>query len=119
MRKDLIYGMSVQESLNAGTTAGNGLSVDTLRKFAAKHVITCDAFTSDVTIKLQDSPDDSVFTDVPASKMIGASATVVFTAVNQTKQIAGADLARYQRVVLVSGTGTLSGIAETADNLGS
>ena len=119
MRRDLVFGTSVEESVVAGTTSGNGNSIDTLRKYACKHMIACDAFTSTITLKLQDSPDNSTWTDVAASKMIGGSATVTLGAVNAVVQLAGFDLDRYQRVVFVSGAGTISGLAETADYLGS
>ena len=117
MRKDLIFGTTASESVAAGTTSGNGNSIDNLRKYACKHILTCDAHTADITVKLQDSPDNSTWTDVPAAKMIGGSATSTLTAVNQTIQIGGFDLDRYERVVYVSGTGTISGVAVSADNM--
>ena len=120
MRKDLIFGMSVEESVAAGTTSGAGNAVDTLRKYAAKHVITCDAFTSTIVVKLQESDaSGSGYTDVADADMIGGSNGITFAAANETFQIAGANLKRYQRVNIDSGAGTISGSAETADNLGS
>jgi hypothetical protein len=116
MRKDLIFGTSIVESFAAGTTTGNGTAVDLNGSYAAKHVVSCDAFTADITLKLQDSPDNSVWTDVAASKMIGGANSLVFTATGKD-QIGGFDLQRYQRLVYVSGTGTVSADAELANRL--
>ena len=118
MRKDLIFGTSVAESFSAGTTSGNGTTVDGLRTYAQKHIVSCDVFTATITLKLQDSPDDSVWTDVAANKMIGGANSFVIAATGES-QIAGADLQRYQRLVYVSGTGTVSAVAVLADDLGS
>lgn len=118
MRKDLIFGTKVVESLPAGTTTGNGTAVDIKGSYAAKHVVTCDAFTADITLKLQDSPDNSTWTDVAASKMIGGANSLVFTATGNG-QIGGFDLQRYQRLVYVSGTGTVSATAILAEKMGS
>ena len=120
MRRDLLFGTSVEESVAAGTTSGAGNAIDTQGKYAAKHIITCDAYTSDVVVKLQESDSSgSGYTDVADANMIGGSNGITFTAVNQCKQIGGFGLKRYQRVNIDSGTGTISGSCETADNLGS
>ena len=115
MRKDLIKGTSVAESFAAGTTTGNGTTVDGLRTYAQKHIVSCDAFTADITLKLQESVDDSAWTDVDADKMIGGVNSFVITATGES-QIGGFDLQRYQRLVYVSGTGTVSAVAVLADN---
>ena len=124
MRKDLIFGTSVLESLATVTVSGggdDGVTIDTLHKYAAKHILHVEAVTTAIVIKLQDSPDDSVWTDVPADKMIGGvnSATVGASDDNSAVQIAGADLARYQRIQTVSGAGVCHAVAVLADNLGS
>lgn len=120
MRKDLVFGTSVEESVAAGTTSGAGNEIDLDNKFAAKHIITCDAHSSDVTVKLQHSDTSgSGYADVDDSDVVGGTNAIVFTAVNQTKQICGTNLKRYQRVNIDSGTGTISGSCMTADNFGS
>lgn len=116
MRKDLIFGTSVVESMSAGTTSGNGTAVDAVRTYGQKHIVSCDVFTATITLKLQDSPDDSVWSDVAAGKMIGGVNALVIGATG-TFQIGGFDLKRYQRLVYVSGTGTVSAVAVLADNL--
>ena len=124
MRKDLIFGTSVLESLSTVTVSGggdDGVTIDTLNKYAAKHILHVEAVTTAIVIKLQDSPDDSVWTDVPATKMIGGvnSATVGASDDNSAVQIAGANLDRYQRIQTVSGAGVCHAVAVLADNLGS
>lgn len=116
MRKDLIFGTSVIVSMAAGTTTGNGTSVDTIRTYAQKHIVSCDVFTATITLKLQESTDNSAWTDVAAAQMVGGSNTFTIAATGTT-QIGGFDLDRYQRLVFVSGTGTISAVAVLADNL--
>jgi len=119
MRKDLIFGTKVVESLPAGTTSGSGTAVDGIRTYAQKHIVSCDAFTSDITLKLEESDSaGSGYTDVPATRMIGGANNIVIAATGKT-QIAGFNLKRYQRLTIVSGSGTLSADAVLAENLGS
>lgn len=117
MRKDLIFGTKVVESFAAGTTTGNGTAVDMKGSYACKHVVSCDAFTADITLKLQDSPDNSTWSDVAASNMIGGVNSFLIEATGKL-QIGGFNLQRYQRLVYVSGTGTVSADAILAENLG-
>ena len=125
MRKDLIFGMSVVESLPTTVVSGggdNGVDVDSLRKYAVKHIIHVEAVTTTITIKLQESDaSGSGYTDVAASDLIGCFnlVTITDTQDNTAAQIAGANLKRFQRVVTVAGAGTCHAIAELADNLGS
>ena len=117
MRKDLIFGTSVVESLPAGTTTGNGTAVDGLRTYAQKHIVSCDVFTATITLKLEESDSSgSGYTDVPAAQMIGGVNALVIGATGEF-QIAGFDLKQFQRLVYVSGTGTVSAVAVLADNL--
>ena len=119
MRKDLIFGTSVAESFAAGTTTGNGTAVDGLRTYAQKHIVSCDVFTADITLKLEESDSSgSGYTDVAADQMIGGVNSFVITETGET-QIAGFNLKQFQRLVYVSGTGTVSAVAVLADNLGS
>jgi hypothetical protein len=58
MRKDLQFGTSVVESLPTTVVAGggdNGVAVDSLRKYAVKHIIHVEAVTTTITVKLQES----------------------------------------------------------------
>jgi hypothetical protein len=123
MRKDLIFGTSVVESLPTTVVAGggdNGVAVDTSLKYAAKHILHVEAITTTITVKLQESDSSgSGYTDVAADKMIGGVnlVTILDTADNSAAQIAGFNLKRYQRVVTVSGAGTIHAVAVLADNL--
>ena len=125
MRKDLIFGTSVVESLATVTVAGggdNGVAVDTLLKYAAKHIIHVEAVSTTITVKLQESDaSGSGYTDVAADKMIGGVnlVTILDTADNTAVQIAGANLKRFQRLVTVSGAGVCHAVAVLADNLAS
>jgi len=126
MRKDLNFGLSVLESLPTTIVAGGGdngtaIDLETLKGYAAKHIVHVEALTTTITVKLQDSPDNSVWTDVPAAQMVGGVnlITVVDTADNTAAQICGFNLQRYQRIVTVAGAGTMTAVAVVADTLGS
>ena len=125
MRLDLTFGLSVVESLPTTVVAGggdNGVAVDSLLKYAVKHILHVEAVTTTITVKLQESDSSgSGYVDVPASKMIGGVnlATVDAADDNSAVQIAGAKLKRFQRIVTVAGAGTCHAVAVLADNLGS
>ena len=123
MRKDLQFGTSVVASLPTTVVAGggdNGVAVDTLRKYAAKHIIHVEAVTTTITVKLQESDaSGSGYTDVAADQIVGGVnlVTVLDTADNTAVQIAGFGLKRYQRIVTVAGAGTAHAVAVLADSL--
>ena len=126
MRKDLIFGLSTVESLPTTVVSGggdNGVDVDTLRKYAAKHIIHVEAVSTAITVKLQESSvgGGSGYTDVAADKMIGGVNLVSISATsdNTAVQLGGFGLKRYQRIVTVAGAGTCHAVAVLADNLGS
>ncbi len=122
MRKDLIFGLSVLESMPTTVVAGggdNGTGISSSLKYAVKHIIHVEAVTTTITVKLQESSDDATYTDVPAAKMLGGVnlVTVLDTADNSAVQIGGFDLQEYQRIVTVAGAGTMHAVAVLADNL--
>lgn len=125
MRLDLTFGLSVVESLPTTVVSGggdNGVAVDSLLKYAVKHILHVEAVSTTITVKLQESDSSgSGYADVAADKMIGGVnlATVDAADDNSAVQIAGAKLKRYQRIVTVSGAGTCHAVAVLADNLGS
>ncbi len=124
MRKDLIFGTSVAESMPQTTVAGGefGNGIDLLNTYANKHTVLAGAITTDVVLKLQESSDDSTYTDVPATQMIGGanSFTILATGGDNTAiQIAGFNLKRYSRIAVVSGAGAISATSVVADNLSS
>ena len=124
MRKDLIFGLSVVASLPTTVVSGggdNGSDVDSLRKYAVKHIVHVEAVTTTITVKLQESSvgGGSGYVDVPADQMVGGVNLVEVDAAddNSAVQIAGFDLQRYQRIVTVAGAGTCHAVAVLADNL--
>jgi hypothetical protein len=125
MRKDLQFGTSVVESLPTTVVAGggdNGVAVDSLRKYAVKHIIHVEAVTTNITVKLQESDSSgSGYTDVAADQIVGGVnlVSVADTADNSAVQICGFNLKRYQRIVTVAGAGTCHAVAVLADNLSS
>jgi hypothetical protein len=125
MRKDLQFGTSVVESLPTTVVAGggdNGVAVDSLRKYAVKHIIHVEAVTTTITVKLQESDSSgSGYTDVAADQIVGGVnlVSVADTADNSAVQICGFNLKRYQRIVTVAGAGTCHAVAVLADNLSS
>ena len=125
-RLDLNYGFSVLESLPTTVVSGggdNGTAVDlsTLKGYAAKHILHVEAVTTTITVKLQDSPAGSVWTDVPAAQMVGGVnlVTITDTEDNTAAQICGFNLQPFQRIVTVAGAGTIHAVAVVADTLGS
>ncbi len=124
MRKDLIFGLSVVESLPTTVVSGggdNGSDVDALLKYAVKHIIHVEAVTTAITVKLQESSvgGGSGYTDVAADQMIGGVNLVSVSASddNSAVQIAGFNLKQFQRIVTVAGAGTCHAVAVLADNL--
>ena len=125
MRKDLIFGLSVVESLPTTVVSGggdDGVAVDSLRKYAVKHILHVEAVTTTITVKLQESDSSgSGYVDVPAAQMVGGVNLVSIDAAddNTAAQICGFNLKRFQRIQTVAGAGTVHAVAVLADNLGS
>jgi hypothetical protein len=124
MRKDLIFGLSVIESLPTTVVSGggdNGVDVNSLLKYAVKHIIHVEAVTTAITVKLQESSvgGGSGYTDVAADQIIGGVNLVSVSASddNSAVQIAGFNLKQFQRIVTVAGAGTCHAVAVLADNL--
>jgi len=116
MREDLIFGTTVVESMPTTVVAGggnNGVAVTT-GSIATKHIIHVEALTTTITVKLQHSDaSGSGYADVPATSMLGGVnlVTVVDTDDNTAVQIGGFNLKPYQRIVTVSGAGTMHAVA--------
>ncbi len=125
-RLDLIFGLSVVQSLGTTVVSGggdNGRDVDSLRKYAVKHILHVEAVTTTITAKLQESSvgGGSGYTDVSADQMVGGVNLVSIDAADDDSaaQIAGFNLKRFQRIVTVAGAGTCHAVAVLADDLGS
>jgi hypothetical protein len=116
MRKDLIFGTTVAESMPTTVVAGggdNGVAVTT-GSISTKHIIHVEALTTTITVKLQHSDaSGSGYVDVPAGNMLGGVnlVTVIDTDDNTAVQIGGFDLKPYQRIVTVAGAGTMHAVA--------
>lgn len=123
MRKDLIFGLSVVESMPTTVVSGggdDGVAVSSSLKYAVKHIIHVEAVTTTITVKLQHSAaSGSGYVDVPAAKMLGGVnlVTILDSADNSAAQIGGFDLLEFQRIVTVAGAGTMHAVAVLADNL--
>jgi len=123
-RKDLIFGTYVAESLVETTVSGGefGNGIDSLNTFNGKHIVLAGAVGTDIVLKLQESVDDSVYTDVAVTQMIGGvnSFTILATGGDNTAiQIGGFDLQRYSRIAVVSGAGDISAVSEVCTDLSS
>jgi hypothetical protein len=127
-RHDLVFGVSVAESYPETTVSGSetGTTLDGKGKIAVKHVIHAHAVTTDILVKLQDSPDDSTFTDVVASEVTGADSTsvnyVTIAATggdNTAAQLGYLGLQRYTRIAVISGAGSMGAVSHATDALGS
>lgn len=128
MRHDLVFGISVAESYPETTVSGSetGVTTDSNGKFAVKHVIHANAVTTNILVKLADSPDGSTWTDVVAAEVTGADSTsvnyVTIAATggdNTAAQLGYLGLQRYTRIVVISGAGSIGAVAHLADSLAS
>ena len=127
MRHDLVFGLSVAESYPETTVSGSetGVTLDGKGTYAQKHVLHAHAITTAILVKLQDSPDDSVWTDVVAGEVTGADSTsvnyVTFSATddNTAHQLGYLGLQRYTRIAVISGAGSMGATSEVANALGS
>jgi hypothetical protein len=106
------YGLEWGQQLTAGirtdTAATNGTSIDTTASaaFGAQAYLHCTAFTgTDVTVKIQDSADNSSFADVT-----GLTFTQITAAPTSERlaTAAGATVRRYLRAVTVTTGGVTS-----------
>lgn len=106
------YGLEWGQQLTAGirtdTAATNGTSIDTTASaaFGAQAYLHCTAFTgTDVTVKIQDSADNSSFADVT-----GLTFTQITAAPTSERlaTAAGATIRRYLRAVTVTTGGVTS-----------
>ena len=81
--------------------------------------------TTAILVKLQDSPDNSAWTDVVAGEVTGADSTsvnyVTFSATddNSAHQLGYLGLQRYTRIAVISGAGSMGATSEVANTLGS
>ena len=127
MRHDLVFGLSVAESYPETTVSGSetGVTLDGKGAYAVKHVIHVHAVTTAILTKLQDSPDDSTWTDVVAAEVTGADSTSVnyvtvsATGDNTAAQLGYLGLQRYTRIAVISGAGSMGATSEVANTLGS
>ena len=122
-RRDSVFGTNVALSLASAVISGGevsaSVSVDASQ--APKFVILTAAVGTDIIIKLQESVDDSVWTDVDATEVVSdsllAAGQLTITAAggdNGAFQLGYVGFKQYSRVNIVSGAGTL-GITSQVD----
>ena len=125
-RRDLVFGSGVEQvqASTAVTGGENSSSVNMSDNYAVKFIINADDVGTDLVIKLQESVDDSVWTDVDASEVVSDQAltsgqlTIPATGGDNTaNQIGYVGFKQYVRYNVVSGAGTISGVGETSVNI--
>lgn len=123
MRRDNVFCSAVAQVYASQVVSGSEVSssVDMDGNSAVKFIVDALAVGTDVIIKLQESVDDSVWTDVDASEVVSDSALssgqLTIPAIggdNTSSQIGYVGFKQYARFSVVSGAGTIGGIAETA-----
>jgi len=127
-RFDLDFGNTVLVGLDLTdvTATSNGDSIDLKDRRGALFCLNAhDLNSGTFTFHLEDSPDNSTWTDVDASYVSGSANSVAFadTADNTVGQIGYHGLQRYVRCVCVAttpvGTNNLSAMAVVAENYAS
>lgn len=106
------YSDALAAAVIATDTDTNSTGFDLKDFFIALFVMTVGTYTDgDFTMKLQDSPDDSVWTDVPAGDTINVdvdndtNATTILAAAG-TKKLGYIGVKRFVRAVVTSATTT-------------
>lgn len=126
MRRDLVFGTGVEQVQASTVVSGSEVSssVNMDANYGVKFIINADAVGTDVIIKLQESVDDSVWTDVDASEVVSNSAlssgqlTILATGGDNTaSQLGYVGFQQYARYFVVSGAGTISGVGEVASDI--
>ena len=126
--KDLDFGKTGSQALDLTdvTATSNGNTIDLQGKGGCLFLLNAhDLNSGTFTFHLEDSDDNSTFTDVDASYVSESANSVAFadTEDNSVKQIGYHGIERYVRCVCVAtspvGTNNLSAIAVVADNYGS
>ena len=126
--KDLDFGKTGSQALDLTdvSSATNGNTIDLQGKGSALFLLNAhDLNSGTFTFKLQDSDDNSTWTDVDASWVSESANSVAFadTEDNSVKQIGYHGIERYVRCVCTPaspvGTNNLSAIALVADNYAS
>lgn len=116
-QRDLKSNIDIQHSLAPAVSSASrtGTGVDVLSYDGIVAAVHFGAWTDGThTPKLQDSSDNTTFTDVASSNLQGAFTAVSGTASNNTTQRVGyIGGARYVRV-FVTATGTTTGAASAA-----
>ncbi|MCM8527307.1 MAG: hypothetical protein NE327_12375 [Lentisphaeraceae bacterium] len=125
MKKDSVFGTVLSESYPTTTVSGDetGTALDHTGSYKQRHICHAGAVSTDIIVKLQDSPDNSTWTDVVDAEVVGADTgvnTITFAATggdNTAKQLGYLGNQRYSRIYVVSGAGALTAVAEKVTNL--
>ena len=125
MRRDLVFGTNVSQLYASQAITGSEASSSANKSdnTAVKFIIDALAVTTDIILKLQESVDDSVWTDVDASEVVSDSALIAGQLTipatggdNTSSQMGYVGFEQYSRVFVVSGGGVIGVIGEVAPN---
>ena len=120
-RRDSVFGTNVALSLASAVISGSetSASVNADASHAPKFVFLTAAVGTDIIIKLQESVDDSVWTDVDATEVVSDSfltagqLTIPATGGDNTAtQLGYVGCKQYSRFFIVSGAGTLGATSQ-------
>lgn len=124
-RRDLVFGTNVSQLYASQVVSGAEVSSSANKSSntAVKFIIDALAVGTDIILKLQESVDDSVWTDVDASEVVSDSLLIAGRLTipatggdNTSTQMGYVGCQQYSRVNVVSGAGTIGVIGEVAPN---
>jgi len=128
MRRDLVFGTNVIQVLGETAASGgeNTASVNMENKYGVKFILAAGTVTTDLIVKLQESVDDTVWTDVDHSEVVGNGPgldrdtgllTIAVADSDTSKQLGYAGFKQYVRASVVSGAGAIASSAEVAQDI--
>lgn len=126
MRRDIVFGTNVSQLYASQAVTGSEVSssINMSDNTAVKFIIDALAVGTDLILKLQESVDDSVWTDVDASEVVSDQALIVGRLTipatggdNTSNQMGYVGFQQYSRVFVVSGGATIGVIGEVAPNI--
>ena len=126
MRRDIVFGTNVSQLYASQAVTGSEVSssINMSDNTAVKFIIDALAVGTDLILKLQESVDDSAWTDVDASEVVSDQALIAGRLTipatggdNTSNQMGYVGFQQYSRVFVVSGGATIGVIGEVAPNI--